>query len=412
MTMNADLFRSDVLQRQTGTEMGGVLQWEPPRGRVLLTLFLGVFVLLLVFAALAPVARSEVVRGVISVDGGLGKLHVPAAGQVEQLLVREGQLVAGGEALLTLIPAAYEAAGPLTHRFVADALAQQLSVLQSQLALLHVRQARDEDDVAQRRQALQQALTLQAQEQALVQQRLVLADEALQRSATLLERRLVAPASHAQARDVQVSARQAVVAQDLARSRLQESLLALEQEARHAGMDRAAETLRLELAVSQLQVQQQEQARQARITLRAPVPGRVAGLLVAEGMSVDPTRPVLTLLPESGDLVARLFVPSRATGSLQAGQFVQLVYDAYPQSIHGSFPARITSVSETTVDPREYLVPFDSPEPVFLVQAALEPDSMPANLRAGMQFTAHVQTGRESLLARITAPLRRLESLL
>ncbi len=393
-------------------EMGDVLQWEPPRGRVLLTLFLGVFVLLLVFAALAPVARSEVVRGVISVDGGLGKLHVPAAGQVEQLLVREGQLVAGGEALLTLIPAAYEAAGPLTHRFVADALAQQLSVLQSQLALLHVRQARDEDDVAQRRQALQQALTLQAQEQALVQQRLLLADEALQRSATLLERRLVAPASHAQARDVQGSARQAVVAQALARSRLQESLLALEQEARHAGMDLAAETLRLELAVSQLQVQQQEQARQARITLRAPVAGRVTGLLVTQAMSVDPSLPVLTLLPESADLVARLFVPSRATGSLQTGQVVQLVYDAFPQSIHGSFPARISSVSQSSVDPREYLVPFDTPEPVFLVQAQLQRDAMPANLRAGMQFTAHVQTGRESLLARITAPLRRLETLL
>ncbi len=410
--MNADLFRSEVLQRHSGMEMGEVLQWEPPRARVLLLFFLAAFTLLLGFAALAPVTRSEVVRGVISVDGVLGKLHVPAAGQVEQLLVEEGQRVVRGEALLTLTPAAYEAAGPLSHRFVADALAQQLGVLQTQLELLRMREARDRDDVAQRREALQQVLVLQGQEQALVQQRLALAEEALQRSAILLQRRLVAPATHAQAQEAQVNARQAVVAQELARGQLQEALLALEQEARQAGMDLAAETLRVELAVSQLQVQQQEQARQARITLRAPVAGRVTGLLVTQAMSVDPARPVLTLLPESADLVARLFVPSRATGSLQTGQVVQLVYDAFPQSIHGSFPARISSVSQSSVDPREYLVPFDTPEPVFLVQAQLQRDAMPANLRAGMQFTAHVQTGRESLLARITAPLRRLESLL
>ncbi len=412
MGMNADLFRTEVLQRHTGMELGDVLQWEPPRARVLLFFLVGVFMLLLAFAALAPVSRSEVMRGVISADGGLGKLHVPAAGQVDQLLVREGQLVARGEVLLTLTPAAYAAAGPMSHRFVAEALAQQGGVLQSQLELLRTREARDRDDVARRRQALQQALVLQEQEQALVQQRLALAEEALQRSGTLLQRRLVAPASHAQALEVQVSARQAVVAQELARSQLQEALLALEQEARQIAMDLAAETLRLELAMSQLQVQQQEQARQAQVTLRAPVSGRVAGLVVKTGMAVDPARPVLSLLPESSDLVARLFVPSRATGSLQAGQVVQLVYDAYPQSIHGSFPARISSVSETTVDPREYLLPFDTSEPVFLVQAALELDSMPANLRAGMLFTAHVQTGRESLLSRITAPLRRLESLL
>lgn len=410
--MNPELFRAEVLQRQTASEMGDVLEWEPPRGRVLLFVFLAVVVVLLSFAALAPVTRSELVRGVISLDGGLGKLHVPAAGQVEQVLVSEGQFVERGEALLTLTPAAYAAAGPLSHRYVAEALAQQLGVLQAQRQWLQTRQRRDAADLDQRRHALQQALALQGQEQDLVRQRLALAEEALQRSASLLERRLVAPASHAQALEVHVSARQAVVEQELARSQLQESLLGLEQQARQAEMDLVGEALRLDLAMSQLQVQQQEQARQARITLRASMSGRVAGLLVAEGVAVDPARPVLTLLPDSGALVAQLFVPSRATGQLQAGQVVQLVYDAFPQSIHGSFPARISRVSETSVDPREYLVPFDAPEPVFLVQAVLEQDAMPGTLRAGMQFSAHVQTGRESLLARITAPLRRLEPLL
>lgn len=414
--MNAELFRVEVLQRLHAADTGDVLQWEPPRGRVFLLLFVLLLGGLCGFAALAPVSRGEVVRGVLSPDAGLSKLHVPASGQVQQVLVREGQLVAQGDALLRMVPAAFAAAGPQTHQFVADALAQQLAALQGQRTLLLVRQQQDQDALAHRQLALQQALALQHQQQALLQQRLALAEQALQRSAALLERQLIAPALHGQTLEAQMIARQALVAQGLEATRLQEAVLALQQEARQRDMDHAAEALRLDVALSQLQVQQREQAQEALLTLRAPIAARVATLLVDAGMSVDPSRPVLTLLPESSELIAQLFVPSRAAGQLREGQSVQLVYDAFPQSIHGSFPARISMVSDTTVDPREYLVPFDAPEPMFLVHALLESTDggvlAPGALRAGMQFSAYVQTGRESLLERITAPLRRLEPLL
>lgn len=414
--MDTELFRAEVLLRRQGGDMGEVLQWEAPNGRAFLLLFLGLLCVLTGFAALAPVSRGEMVRGVLSLDAGLSKLHVPVSGTVQQVLVQEGQLVDAGQALLSMVPATYEATGPYAHDFAAQALQQQHAALRSQQSLLQSRQRVDADALEQRRQALQQALALQQEQHALLAQRLGLAEQALERSAALLARRLLAPAIHAQALEAQVIARQSLLEQGLELNRLQDALFSLEQQGQQAAMEQAAEALQLDIALSQLQVQQRELSQQALVTLRAPVAGRVGTLLVATGMPVDPGRPVLSLLPDSGQLIAQLFVPSRAAGQLRDGQQVQLLYDAFPQSIHGSFPARIASVSAATVDPREYLVPFDIPEPVFLVLARLDADEtatqLPGTLRAGMQFSAHVQTGRESLLSRVTAPLRRLEPLL
>ncbi|MEY3668147.1 MAG: hypothetical protein RL572_1687 [Pseudomonadota bacterium] len=414
--MDTDLFRAEVLLRRQGGDRGEVLQWEAPHGRAFLLFFLGLLGVLTGFAALAPVSRGEMVRGVLSLDAGLSKLHVPVSGHVQQVLVQEGQLVEAGQVLLSVVPAAFAAASPATHQFAAQALQQQQAALLSQQSLLQKRMRVDADALQQRRQALQQALALQREQHSLLSQRLGLAEQALERSAALLARRLLAPAAHAQALEAQVIARQGQVEQGLELNRLEDALFSLEQQAQQTELGQAAEALRLEIALSQLQVQQRELSQQAQAMLRAPVAGRVGTLLVAAGMPVDPGRPVLSLLPESGQLVAQLFVPSRAAGQLRPGQQVQLVYDAFPQSIHGSFPARVASVSAATVDPREYLVPFDVPEPVFLVLARLDVDDastqVPGTLRAGMQFSAHVQTGRESLLSRVTAPLRRLEPLL
>jgi membrane fusion protein len=413
--MDTELFRTEVLLRQQGGDCGAVLQWEAPHGRAFLLLFLGLLCAVTGFAALAPVSRGEMVRGVLSLDAGLGKLHVPVSGSVQQVLVQEGQLVDAGQALLRVVPAAYEAAGPSAHLFAAQALQQQHAALRSQQALLQTRRRVDADALQHRRLALQQALALQHEQGALLAQRLGLAEQALERSAALLARRLLAPAMHAQALEAQVIARGALGEHALELNRLEDALVSLEQQGQQSAMEQAAEALRLDIALSQLQVQQRELSQQALVTLRAPVAGRVGTLLVAVGMPVEPGRPVLSLLPESGRLIAQLFVPSRAAGQLRDGQQLQLVYDAFPQSIHGSFPARIASVSAATVDPREYLVPFDIPEPVYLVLAQLDSAAaaqVPGTLRAGMQFSAQVQTGRESLLSRMTAPLRRLEPLL
>jgi membrane fusion protein len=411
--MHSDLFREQVLRRDQHMEAGEPVLYQPPGLRVLFVLFTGLFLALLTFAATAQISRTEVVRGHLSMDAGVTRVHAPRPGIVAEIRVREGSVVAKGDTLLLVDPGMTDAVGQQARVHVREQLTLQASALQQQRQLLQVREQTGVAHLERRLAALRQELSLREQQEALLGERLDIAGQALQRSARLLESQVTSAAAHSQVVEVQVIARQALLAHTLESRQREEGLAALLQEKDQLSLEIRNERLRLELALSQLAVQTQEREVQQAFSISAPVAGSVGTLLVEAGSQVDPGRPVLSLLPAAGTLVAQLFVPSRAAGRLQVGQSLLLSYDAFPRNIFGSFPARVSSLSGATVDPREFLVPFETAEPVYLVEAELafarEESEAHLPLRAGMQFTAQIVTGRQTLLARVTAPLRALE---
>lgn len=411
--MRSDLFREQVLRRDLHMEAGEPVLYQPPGLRALFVLFTGLFLALLTFAATAQISRTEVVRGHLSMDAGVTRVHAPRPGIVAEIRVQEGTVVAKGDTLMLVDPGMTDAVGQLARAHVREQLDLQASALQQQMQLLQMREQTGVAHLERRLAALQQELSLREQQEALLCERLDIAGQALQRSARLLESRVTSAAAHSQVVEAQVIARQALLVHTLESRQREEGLASLLQEKEELSLEIRNERLRLEFALSQLAVQTQERDVQQAFSVSAPVAGSVGSLLVESGSQVDPGRPVLSLLPAAGTLVAQLFVPSRAAGRLQVGQSLLLSYDAFPRNIFGSFPARVSRLSGATVDPREFLVPFETAEPVYLVEAELvlthEGSEAHLPLRAGMQFTAQVVTGRQTLLARVTAPLRVLE---
>jgi len=411
--MRSDLFREQVLRRDLHMEAGEPVLYQPPGLRALFVLFTGLLLALLTFAATAKISRTEVVRGHLSTDAGVTRVHAPRPGIVAEIRVQEGTVVAKGDTLLLVDPGMTDAVGQQARVHVREQLALQASALQQQRHLLQVREQTGVAHLERRLAALRQELSLREQQEALLGERLDIAVQALQRSALLLESQVISAAAHTQVVEAHVIARQALLAHTLESQQREEGLVALLQEKAQLSLEIRNERLRLELALSQLAVQAQEREVQQAYSISAPVAGSVGTLLVEAGSQVEPGRPVLSLLPAAGTLVAQLFVPSRAAGRLQVGQSLLLSYDAFPRNIFGSFPARVSRLSGATVDPREFQVPFETAEPVYLVEAELalgrEESEARLPLRAGMQFTAQIVTGRQTLLARVTAPLRALE---
>ena len=70
--------------------------------RVGLIVLVGFFVLLLGWAALAPLSGAAVANGVVTVAGNRQSLQTLGGGVVEEVLVREGQTVAAGEVLVRM----------------------------------------------------------------------------------------------------------------------------------------------------------------------------------------------------------------------------------------------------------------------------------------------------------------------
>jgi membrane fusion protein len=136
---------------------------------------------------------------------------------------------------------------------------------------------------------------------------------------------------------------------------------------------------------------------------------------VAEvGQTVDNNQAMVTLVPASGELQARLYAPSSSIGFVQAGDAVLLRYQAFPYQKFGQHEGVVETVSTSAVNPAELaglpatgLAPG---EPVFAIQVKLKAGSIDANgqqrpLQAGMQLEADILQERRKLYEWMLEPL-------
>jgi len=248
----------------------------------------------------------------------------------------------------------------------------------------------------------------------IVKKRYVLGDRDVQRQARLLALGQAASAQHERALDAMYALEQAMQGVQTQIKSATAALLGLQQQLEQEPYARQAQVLEADRLIAQLRARRNELEVSDAFSLTAPGDGVVSNLLALLGASVNPREPFLTLVPVDADMQALLYVPSRALGLLTEAQQVLLAYDAYPVRVYGYFPARIERVADTVLDPREHVFPVVVREPIYLVRAtpdlSLEANREALRFRSGMQFSAYVVTGQQSLLQRLLSPLQRLRS--
>ena len=138
--------------------------------------------------------------------------------------------------------------------------------------------------------------------------------------------------------------------------------------------------------------------------LRAPVTGIVGQLsLHTEGGVVEAAKPIMTVVPSDGKLVAEVKLLNRDAGFVQPGQTVSVKLEAFPFSRYGTVPGRVLSISPDAV-------PDDKLGPVYMVRVALDRTRIdrgdhPVALTPGMTAVADIVTGRRSYLSYLTSPV-------
>lgn len=145
--------------------------------------------------------------------------------------------------------------------------------------------------------------------------------------------------------------------------------------------------------------------------VRAPARGTAVTVGGAIGETVDATRPLVTIMPHSAQLEARLLAPSRAIGLVRTGNEVVLRYDAFPYQRFGHHRGVLQSVSRSAVvieQPAPTL--HGANEPMYLMRVALPSQSVtvygePRRLLAGMTVQAQVLQESRRLYEWVLEPL-------
>lgn len=378
------------------------------------------------FMFLGSYQRRVTVVGQLMPAGGLIKVHTPQQGVVLEKHVADGQLVKKGQLLYVLNS---DRPGDGASGLQAD-IARQTTVRRGSLEMEVDRSKRMQSEEAaglRRREG-----TLGAELRNLAAQidqqktRIQYAQDMRDRYQSLADKDYIA-------RD---ELRQKEIDLSEARSRLQglqrdvltiqRDLQQIQQELNNSQLRYDNQVAQLEREISNTEQQLTEVESRRRVVITAPEEG-LATLLTAEvGQNIDVNQALVTLVPASGELQARLYAPSSSIGFVQPGDAVMLRYQAFPYQKFGQHPGTVETVSTSAVSASERatlpVTTVDSAgqaSPVFSIQVKLERSTIDANgqtrpLQAGMQLEADILQERRKLYEWVLEPLysvtKRMES--
>lgn len=152
-------------------------------------------------------------------------------------------------------------------------------------------------------------------------------------------------------------------------------------------------------------------------TIRASKSGYISIINVDIGQQVEPSKLLLSIVPEQTELVANLYIPSKAVGFIKPKDKVVLRYQAYPYQKFGHATGEIISVARTALGKQELSglgIIFTNPtllnEPAYLVKVKLEKQTIKAYgenkpLQIGMILEADILHERKKLYEWVLDPL-------
>jgi membrane fusion protein len=376
---------------------------------------LGLFLVAVLFAAAALLinatyARKATVSGLLVPDQGMVRASILAAGSLQSVMVREGDIVAAGDRLAVVNLAAESAGGN-----VGDAISKSLAT--EAVAA----RAKAESTLARLQVEFEQAkirLSRSTAEQDQIAVQIKLQEERVTLGEADLARALEIAAKGFMARR-DVDARRSsllLLQQELATQR---RLLATS-EREIADLKARLASIPLEIAAANAEASGAAAALEQRATdaearrlqfVTAPIGGRIAALPVVTGQTVNAGATVAVIVPEGGQLEAELLAPSRAIGFVRPGQPVQISLQAFPYQRFGTVPGRIRLVSTTVLAPSEVAIQgLNIQEPTFRIRVSLGQDSMQAYgesypLQPGMLVSGDIVFDRRTLIQWLFDPI-------
>lgn len=411
------LFREEALENQRTQLLGQIIL--TPR---ISTMWMSLVAALLAVAVLAfmffgSYTRRVTVAGQLMPAGGLIRVHTPQVGVVLEKHVTNGQMVKKGQLLYVLNSDRPGDGAQNLQADIARQTAERRASLEQEVGRSRLMQTEEAAALRRRGETLKaeaRAIAAQMEQQ---KTRIQYAEDARKRYQSLADQDYIA-------RD---ELRQKEIDLSEARSRLQalqrdalaaqRDLQQMQQEIDNSKLRYDNQVAQLERDISNTNQQLTEVESRRRVVITAPQEGQATLVSAEVGQTIDVSQALLTLVPSSGELEARLYAPSSSIGFVRPGDAVMLRYQAFPYQKFGQHPGVVDTVSTSAVSPAELVnlpvvgqTPDTQGAPVFSIQVKLKNSTIDANgqtraLQAGMQLEADILQERRKLYEWVLEPL-------
>lgn len=365
---------------------------------------------------LGSYARRAELHGLVLPSTGLIQVTSPAAGWVQSMSVRDGQVVAAGTPLYIVNTDTANSAGNNTQQQVLKALANQRAFLVDQIARkVELRGRQDaalREKVQNLRARVQQMDAELSMQTDFVDRMTKSFDDFIrfqrQRIASLHDT-LAQQGNWMRAKDELERRKSDALG-------LQGQLIEAQSQLATTDLQADNEIDAIRLKISELDQQVTLTETRHSIEIRAPGPGVVTATVIHPGQTVANGVRMLTIVPGQDRMQAELLAPSSAIAFLRTGERVLLRYSAFPYQRFGEQPGVVTEVSHAALHPEELkslmpaLPPSDQSKTFYRVIVRPDrQDVMVAGrsepLQASMQVDASVLLEKRPLYQWLVQPL-------
>jgi HlyD family secretion protein len=325
------IFRKVSLERLSSPEqLDQLVQVTNPRGWLALAALGAMLLTALGWGIWGSIPAEATGEGILIRQGGVSDLVVAANGQVEDVLVKVGDVIAKGQTVARIRQDVIVRQIRDTEARLADLRADYAETLRTseQQKRLRVR------DLAQQRTNLQRGIETLEKDLELLRERME-AERRLLDDGLITKQTFVATQQSLNAKSA-----------ELASQRLQLDGLDLKRLEGDQQLDqqltaKQAAIRDLELTVRELNAKLTEN-----VSVVSSYAGRVLEILADRGDVVSPGSPILSVEVVSQELVAVLFVPASAGKKVEPGMPVRVAPSTVKREEYGSILGRVTWVAE------------------------------------------------------------------
>jgi len=405
------LFRTEVIDKKRDENIfGDVVLIRPVSFTVYTSLFILFAVSLIGFMYFGHFASKETVNGILNPQSGLVKVYAPQRGVVISRRFDEGDEIKKGDVIYHVSTERYLNGSEKVQALVAEETDKSIEIIKSQA----IEQKRLTDlnikSIIKQIEFSKKDLQSLSKEISFHKDRMRRYKRDVKNLKDITNSQYVAKTEYDKSVQIYLDSQVRLVQLERSKTGIENQQSQLEAKLNNLPIELEQNLLIFQKSLSQLRQRLAEIRGNQSFTIVAPASGRVSSLTYNIGDTIKPDFPLLTILPKQADLLADLYVPTRAAGFLHKDQEVKIRFDAFPYQKFGLYGGTVEQISGNIIIPGEVSIPIDIKEPVYKVSVKLDKQTVTAfgrehYLQVGMMLQGDLIRDRSRIIDWVLEPL-------
>ena len=412
----SQLFRPEVFQAKKNRWTGQIVLVRPFSLQFLTFCAVALATVLIAFLIFGSYTNKTTVTGQLLPTTGVVRVYSQDMGIIANQHVMNGDFVKKGDILFTLSTSRNDDNGSIQARLLAEAELKKLLAEQEIIRKkrVHIAEKTAQENTIHRLQNQMQHIKNQIVAQ---EKRVAISEKMLGKQRYLAKVDAISELEKNSYENALLELKVGLATYQREADNLAREINVQQSNLKNLPEQQETEISQLERSVSVYQQEILDYQQRSKQTIRATISGYISSINTEIGQQVDANKLLMSIVPKESELLANLYVPSRAIGFVKPNDKVILRYQAYPYQKFGHAEGHVISIAQTALGSQEwtnlgniFAQTAQVNEPVYLIKVKLNNQHIRVygtekKLQIGMVLEADILHENKKLYEWILDPL-------